>query len=376
MSTPSNAPAVDVAKVAREAVAADYEKNNHPLSAIGVRDADPLFNSYVRWAELGARAMASALTAQAPGAVKVRELVWRRNAVQRDDWHADSATGRYDVGIVHGRYVVILRTVVKGELKDIRVWDGGGFEAAKAAAQADFAARSLSTIEAALPADGYVDAFYAIAKMLGVVAQPASPKEAWEREMRPRLEALTAAPPVARERPAYPEGHVDGPCVCGSWPGGPCLKCEWREAAPAPEAGGLVERARVAVEWATQQLGIGSWRPTRSRIEGQRNLIRDMGAQIEADAARIAELEAENTRLRCEMAGMESAWRQHDIALEAAEARATKAEADVVRKDAAIHFVLGGFGLDAPVYQVDLEDEELCKLIWMFDALRAALGRG
>ena len=27
--------------------------------------------------------------------------------------------------------------------------------------------------------------------------------------------------------PAYPEGDVSGPCVCGSWPGGECLKCPW-----------------------------------------------------------------------------------------------------------------------------------------------------
>lgn len=32
------------------------------------------------------------------------------------------------------------------------------------------------------------------------------------------------------ERPAYPEGEVVGPCVCGSWPGGECPRCEWREA--------------------------------------------------------------------------------------------------------------------------------------------------
>lgn len=25
--------------------------------------------------------------------------------------------------------------------------------------------------------------------------------------------------------PDYPEGNVVGPCICGSWPGGPCLKC-------------------------------------------------------------------------------------------------------------------------------------------------------
>lgn len=25
--------------------------------------------------------------------------------------------------------------------------------------------------------------------------------------------------------PPYPEGEVVGPCVCGSWPGGKCLRC-------------------------------------------------------------------------------------------------------------------------------------------------------
>jgi hypothetical protein len=33
-------------------------------------------------------------------------------------------------------------------------------------------------------------------------------------------------------RPEYPEGDVLAWCVCGSWPGGKCLKCEWIE----PEA--------------------------------------------------------------------------------------------------------------------------------------------
>jgi hypothetical protein len=25
--------------------------------------------------------------------------------------------------------------------------------------------------------------------------------------------------------PPYPRGQIIGPCVCGSWPGGPCFKC-------------------------------------------------------------------------------------------------------------------------------------------------------
>ena len=28
-------------------------------------------------------------------------------------------------------------------------------------------------------------------------------------------------------QPPYPEGIVVGPCVCGSWPGGECLRCPW-----------------------------------------------------------------------------------------------------------------------------------------------------
>ncbi len=32
----------------------------------------------------------------------------------------------------------------------------------------------------------------------------------------------------AQERPAYTEGDVVGLCVCGSWSGGRCLRCEWR----------------------------------------------------------------------------------------------------------------------------------------------------
>jgi hypothetical protein len=31
--------------------------------------------------------------------------------------------------------------------------------------------------------------------------------------------------PAQQEPVAYPEGDVVGPCICGSWPGGKCLKC-------------------------------------------------------------------------------------------------------------------------------------------------------
>ena len=30
---------------------------------------------------------------------------------------------------------------------------------------------------------------------------------------------------IEQEPVAYPDGDVVGPCICGSWPGGKCLKC-------------------------------------------------------------------------------------------------------------------------------------------------------
>lgn len=44
------------------------------------------------------------------------------------------------------------------------------------------------------------------------------------REACKALQASASAEPV---QPPYPEGVVFGPCVCGSWPGGECLKCQW-----------------------------------------------------------------------------------------------------------------------------------------------------
>ena len=32
---------------------------------------------------------------------------------------------------------------------------------------------------------------------------------------------------------AYPAGDVTGPCVCGSWPGGECLRCDVTDGAAA-----------------------------------------------------------------------------------------------------------------------------------------------
>jgi hypothetical protein len=46
-----------------------------------------------------------------------------------------------------------------------------------------------------------------------------------------RLKLAVESPPSAPRgfkwqlMPDYPIGEVIGPCVCGSWPGGKCLKC-------------------------------------------------------------------------------------------------------------------------------------------------------
>lgn len=72
------------------------------------------------------------------------------------------------------------------------------------------------------------------------------------RDAAEMLRALAAAPepPATRseERPPYPEGEVVGPCVCGSWPGGRCLRCEWRPAT-RPEAEIRNEGIEMAAKW-------------------------------------------------------------------------------------------------------------------------------
>ena len=52
------------------------------------------------------------------------------------------------------------------------------------------------------------------------------------RDSFERFANLVAA--AERERfVAYPAGDVTGPCVCGSWPGGECLRCDVTDAAAA-----------------------------------------------------------------------------------------------------------------------------------------------
>jgi len=46
------------------------------------------------------------------------------------------------------------------------------------------------------------------------------------RDAKEKAIAACEAALEAKDKPvAYPEGDVVGPCICGSWPGGKCLKC-------------------------------------------------------------------------------------------------------------------------------------------------------
>jgi len=53
----------------------------------------------------------------------------------------------------------------------------------------------------------------------------------WANKLEQFANLVAAA---ERERfVAYPAGDVTGPCVCGSWPGGECLRCDVTDAAAA-----------------------------------------------------------------------------------------------------------------------------------------------
>lgn len=56
--------------------------------------------------------------------------------------------------------------------------------------------------------DGYQSAFYELAGMLGMTAQPLSPKEVWETQMRPMVERLVAQKSLLSPAAAYTGGDT------------------------------------------------------------------------------------------------------------------------------------------------------------------------
>lgn len=89
-----------------------------------------------------------------PETVKVKPLEWRRHPFYSDDWRADCVIGRYEAGLVHGKFVALLRHAV-GDVgtRDERLTAGSGVEQAKAAAQADYEQRILSALTISTDAD-------------------------------------------------------------------------------------------------------------------------------------------------------------------------------------------------------------------------------
>ena len=94
-------------------------------------------------------------------------------------------------------------------------------------------------------------------------------------------------------QPPYPNGVVVGPCVCGSWPGGECLKCKWIPARPTDAAKEL---------WATIKI-LG--------LSNDRLALQAITAAIAAsaqDAERLNHLDALNARKNANY-GTSYGWR-------------------------------------------------------------------
>lgn len=147
MSTPSNTPAVDAVKVAFERWCLDEGRLSPSKYDDGIYD-----HRDTRWAWRGWKA---ALAAQAPGAVKVRELVWVKAALTSRFGDrlairlADTFFGTYAVEKENDAVFVLT-------LAGLTVGERQGYstpEAAQAAAYAHFAESILSALSAAPPVE-------------------------------------------------------------------------------------------------------------------------------------------------------------------------------------------------------------------------------
>jgi predicted Fe-S protein YdhL (DUF1289 family) len=87
-------------------------------------------------------------------------------------------------------------------------------------------------------------ALKALSEYTGVVTSGTDPNK-WHEVVdgggpaREAIEALRQALAQPEQEP-YPEGDIVGPCICGSWPGGECLKCK-RIEQPKREWVGMTE---------------------------------------------------------------------------------------------------------------------------------------
>ncbi|GAB4071680.1 hypothetical protein KHC28_00120 [Ancylobacter sonchi] len=271
MSTPSNAPAIDAVKVAREAVATDpYWTSPSHVEAVLNGDYDNF--SAVKLALLGARAMAATLAAQAPGAVKVRELAdidWRKEMV--DAFYKADPFGA-PIRLAH---------VAQARIEEV-----------------------LSALSATPPEDCNLivseeDANILIARGY---AERWSVEESGEPDrLRPATPAPSQQPISSRELIKRCGGDPDAPFEVGAFP--PEMREKSLEQQPAGEAGGLVEVERVeCVDMSTGieepadpiwRIVINNYCADFETFGAADNFAKQINSQREADAARIAELEAE-----------------------------------------------------------------------------------
>ena len=82
------------------------------------------------------------------------------------------------------------------------------------------------------------------------------------------------APQPEQEPVAYPDGDVVGPCICGSWPGGKCLKCPRITTPPQRKPLSDEEVGEIYYGITRQRSSIsGSWIKTFARaIEAAHNI--------------------------------------------------------------------------------------------------------
>jgi len=85
-------------------------------------------------------------------AVAVKPLEWEEKG-RSGDYFAKTVVGRYEVGLVHTKFVTMLRAVDSVDADDFKLFDGGGLEAAKAAAEADYEKTIRSALVATPPAE-------------------------------------------------------------------------------------------------------------------------------------------------------------------------------------------------------------------------------
>lgn len=158
--------------------------------------------------------------------------------------------------------------------------------------------------------DGYRTAFFEIGELLGMTAQPFSPKEVWETQMRPALQAAIAAQgpvPMVLHCPRCHLQHIDAPDErTPDWQNPPhrshlCHGCGliWRPA-DVPTIG--VDSTRTAGKSDTPFVPLLSTRPVACLLFDKNGVLRrtrpfTADGKYVFDAATLARLNEGNPQL-------------------------------------------------------------------------------